>query len=208
MRNGSEYHVKTSVRIRTASAMAALESRDGKTFIRNETVSVSITIKSTKLTVISSTSCLNCDSRIKRISQASEIAAATAGRRSSTIQQKLKKHHESRNASFGMMPDSVAIRIASAARCSAANIATRAAWLRFAAEASNRRVVSEAIAGGMTFAAPGHDLLNLPPGSGRRHQTVIMPSWQARDRFRPHRQVGWLTALRRARPDLLRRMYR
>ena len=91
MRSGSKYQVRISATSSSTIAMPTLASSEGKTFIRNETVSASITIRSTKLTVISSTSCLNCDSRISSTSQASDIAAATAGRPNSTIQQKLKK---------------------------------------------------------------------------------------------------------------------
>ena len=105
-------------------------------------------IRSTKFTVINSTSCLNCERTISSTSHASDSPAATAGRRVSMIQQKLKKPHESKNASCGTAPDSVINRTASAARCRTIRSAARPACAR-RPEASNRRVVSEAIAGGM-----------------------------------------------------------
>ena len=63
-RNGSKYQIRISATASSATAIAVLVSRCGKTLIRNENVSASMIMRSTKLTVISSTSCLNCDSRI------------------------------------------------------------------------------------------------------------------------------------------------
>ena len=50
----------------SATAIATLAPSWGKDLIRKENVSASITIRSTKFTVISRTSCLNCDSRIEQ----------------------------------------------------------------------------------------------------------------------------------------------
>src|SRR4051794_15649995 len=122
-------------------------------------------IKSTKFTVINSTSCLNLESRISSTRNASDSAAASAGLRVSAIQQKLKKLHERRNASCGTGRDSVVSRIASAAKCSKTSNAPRAPCAR-AAETSSRRVVREAIAGGIQPLAPPGTQQQSPPGGG------------------------------------------
>src|SRR3954465_210321 len=105
-------------------------------------------IRSTKFTVIKSTSCLNLESRISSTRNASDSAAASAGLRVSAIQQKLKKLHERKNASWGTARDSVVIRIASAGRGGPTSTAAVAPCAR-AAETSGTRVVREAIAGGI-----------------------------------------------------------
>ena len=184
MRRGSKYQVRIRATSSSTIAKPTLASSEGITFSRNETVSASITIRSTKLTVISSTSCLNREIRINSTSQASDIAAATAGRPNSTIQQKLKKPQERRNASCGTGRDSVMSRIASAARCSTTKSATRPACAR-TAETSDRRVVRETMAGGMAFCRTRARLLQSPPGGGRCHQTVIKASKQVRGDLPP-----------------------
>src|SRR3954451_9729551 len=122
-------------------------------------------IKSTKFTVINSTACLNLENRISSTSNASDSAAPSAGLRVSAIQQKLKKLQERKNASWGTARDSVVSRIASAARCGTTSNATRAPCAR-AAETSSRRVVREAIAGGIQPQASPGTQQQSPPGGG------------------------------------------
>ena len=97
-RRGSKYQISASAIRPSVAAIATLAPSCGKMFIRNAMVSASITIRSTKFTVISSTSCLNCDSRIRTARQASDSAAATAGRRSSSSKPALSRPQVSRNA--------------------------------------------------------------------------------------------------------------
>ena len=131
-RSGSKYQVKISATSSsTRSRSPTLASSGGKIFIRNANVSASITMRSTKLTVISSTPCLNCDSRISSTSQASDSAAATAGRPQQhdpaeieegpgEQERELRDRRDSRSTS----------RIASAARCSTTKSAMRPACAR------------------------------------------------------------------------------
>ena len=75
-------------KIAAAAVLATLtcQPSPGMMLIRNEKVARSTTIRSTKVAVIISTPCLNCDSTIRMTISASESAAAVAGRRSTASQ--------------------------------------------------------------------------------------------------------------------------
>ena len=64
-------------------------------------MSASISMTSTKLALMIRMSCLNCDSRISTTTMMSDSDAATAGRRSSRSQTKLRRPQVSRKASPG-----------------------------------------------------------------------------------------------------------
>ena len=83
---------------------------------RNEKVSTSMIITSTKVTVIIRMRCLKCDSSIKTTIIASDSAAAVSGRRSSTSQRQLSRPQESRKATAAATSRSDQISRPSAAR--------------------------------------------------------------------------------------------
>ena len=66
------------------------QRRPGKIVNRKATVSRSITMRSTKFTVICATSCLNRDSSTSTTTRVSDSAPDKAGRRSSVIQKKFR----------------------------------------------------------------------------------------------------------------------
>ena len=136
-------------------------------FNRKLIVSASISIRSTTLTVIRRISSFNRDSQISRTRQASDIAAATAGRRNSAIQVKLKKPQESTKASCGTRRASVLIRATNPARCNVTSMATGSVTRARRASAANERSTDK-----VAMAAGGMDLSSGPEGgadtAGRR----------------------------------------
>jgi hypothetical protein len=117
--------------------------------MRKETLPKSMTIRSTKVAVIISTPCLNCDSMIRTTSIASDNAADVSGRRNSRSQQQLRSPQVRTNAACAEGSDSNAISRPSAAACRASSSASRPAWPRSAAAAA-MRCLSDNRAGGMT----------------------------------------------------------
>ena len=83
----------------------------GKIVNRNETVSRSITMRSTKFTVICTTSCLSRDSSTSTTTRVSDSAPDNAGRRSSAMQRKFRMPHDRQEAGarveigFGLQHD-------------------------------------------------------------------------------------------------------
>ena len=70
----------------------------GKIVNRNATVSRSITMRSTKFTVICATSCLKRDSSTSTTTRVSDSAPDSAGRRSSAIQRKFRMPQDEHEA--------------------------------------------------------------------------------------------------------------
>src|SRR5262249_59330821 len=83
-------------------------------------VSALTIIRSRKFAVVKMISYWSRESRRNTTMVASDSAAETAGRRSTTSQKKLSRPQAKPNTSFGTMPTSVYRRRPNAARCSAA----------------------------------------------------------------------------------------
>ena len=183
MRNGSKYQVKISATSSSTIAMPTLASSEGKIFTRNanrvgiDHHEVDEVDRHQQHGVL----------ELRQQDQQREPGKRHRGgdRRpaNSTIQQKLKKAQERRNASartrsaLGDEAGSQAPRDAAPPKARCARPA------RGRPRRSDRRVVREAIAGGMAFCRTRARLLQSPPGGGRCHQTVIEGSWQGRGRF-------------------------
>ncbi len=84
-----EQHQQRQRRCRQRRATS--RRRLGKIVSRNETVSASISMTSTKLALMIRMSCLNCDSRISTTTMMSDSDAATAGRRSNSEPDEVEK---------------------------------------------------------------------------------------------------------------------
>jgi hypothetical protein len=84
--------------------------------MKNRNVATSITITSTKVAVIISTLCLNCDSTIRMAISKSESAADISGRRNSTSQKKLSTPQARMKAARAAGSASVQSNTAKAAR--------------------------------------------------------------------------------------------
>ena len=82
-------HRSTHTGIATATTSASFKTKPGLTRIKNRKVAKSMTITSTKVAVIISALCLNCDSKMRMTISMSEGAAAVSGRRISTSQKQL-----------------------------------------------------------------------------------------------------------------------
>ena len=82
----------------------------------NENVAVSMIIRSMKLAVIMSTSCLNCDTTVRSTTMTSESAADVIGRRSNASQKQLSRPQVRTNAACAVDSVSNEISIPSAAR--------------------------------------------------------------------------------------------
>jgi len=92
---------------------------------RNETVSVSIIIRSTKFAVISSTWYLSCDSSTSTDSIVSDSRPAISGRRSSVSQKKFSSPQVNKNAAMFGSVYSLQAMMPSAAICGSATSAIR-----------------------------------------------------------------------------------
>src|SRR5947209_7007166 len=141
MRNGSSHHnayISGSV---TRPAPITDQRRFGKIVNRNATVSRSIIIRSMKLTVICTTSCLSRDSSTSTTTIVSDNAPDNAGRRSSVIQKKLRMPQASANERREPKSVSVSYIRPSAARCGAATASSR--QIPSAATLASTAVVAE-----------------------------------------------------------------
>ena len=119
--SGSKCHAASSSAAKKIPVMATVSRNCGRACRRNAVVSRSMIIRSTKSTVSQSFSCLNCESRIKVPSKASEQIAAGIGRRHRTAAARLIPAHTSRNAVLDTSPTSVSVMRTRAVPCKAAS---------------------------------------------------------------------------------------
>jgi hypothetical protein len=101
------------------------QRRLGKIVNRNEAVSRSITIRSTKFAVICTMSCLSRDNSTSTTTSVSDNAPDSAGRRNSAMKKKFKIPHDSRKQVREPKSVSVCSMTASAASCGAATASSR-----------------------------------------------------------------------------------
>ena len=123
MRRTSRRQMAMSAKMTSAAVPAVFRPRRGKICIRKANVSRSISIRSTKFTVMSKMSCLKRESSNSTTRKASESAEDMTGRASRAIQPKTKTPHEKTNARRVSQRDSVATRMASAVRLSVTKVA-------------------------------------------------------------------------------------
>jgi hypothetical protein len=91
IRKGSSSHSRSSAGAASSTATPSFQASPGTIVSRNEKVSRSMIITSTKVMVIISIVCLKCDSRMRVTISANDSAAAVIGRRSSASNRKLSK---------------------------------------------------------------------------------------------------------------------
>ena len=177
-RKGSSHQNNMSSGSANPAAAPTLAASPGKTVSRNETVSASISMTSTKLALMIRMSCLNCDSRTRTTIMMSDSDAATAGRRNTRSQTKLRRPQLSAKASAGTRSSSVRNRMASAMRCSSTSTPMPKRWRSPASEA-NRGRLKKVSADGM-LRVPRPDWTWLLPAADQGHHSVIIVATQGR----------------------------
>src|SRR5262249_30789422 len=139
----------TATGTNSTSAMIAAVRTLGNISTRKLKVSVSMTIRSMKLSVIQSTSYLNRDTTISVTSSANDSAADSAGRRSSTSQKQLTSAQLSTNTLIATASISLQSMMASAATWNAAAGTIRPIRSCASASGSVSRLAIDVSRGGM-----------------------------------------------------------
>src|SRR5262249_22463734 len=134
---------------------------------------------SRKLAVSRMISYLSRDSRTRTTIIASDSAADTAGRRNTASQKKLTRPHRKQNTTFSRTAASLQSIRRNAAKCSAVISRIRRMLAGVAASDAARRLVIDAMKGGMAERpVPGNDPTLNARHTDRRHKTALNLSFQ------------------------------